>query len=92
MPNSSSLPKPSCPCPYGLVAVLPGLEEMAKEVWMMVMTSHGMPSFFVSRIEAKLALEAAFKARSSGGSGTSMLMVLLSAADWMIYVSKTVSF
>jgi hypothetical protein len=41
----------------------------------------GTPSLFVRRIEADVALIADFRARCSGGRGSSRLMVLFGAAD-----------
>jgi hypothetical protein len=51
---------------------------------MIVRDRIGIPSFFVSRIEADVAFIADFKARWRGGRGSSRLIVLLSAADWMV--------
>lgn len=55
-----------------------------KEVVIIVMTSHGAPSFFVRRIEAEVAFEADLRARSRGWRGTSRFMVLFSFADWIV--------
>lgn len=49
----------------------------------MVNASNGMPSFFVSRMDADVAERAVFKARWRVFRGTSRLMMLL-AADWML--------
>jgi len=51
---------------------------------MMVRERTGAPSFFVSRIEAEVALMADFRARWRGGRGSSRLIVLFGAADWMV--------
>lgn len=55
-----------------------------KEVVMIVMTSHGAPSFFVSRMEAEVAFVADFRARRRGWRGTSRLIALFSVADWIV--------
>lgn len=57
----------------------------------MVSDNNGMLSFFVRRILAQTAFCAERRARCSGASGTSRLIVLFGAADWMVYVSKMVS-
>lgn len=77
--------------PLGSVAEGRGrVEEEAKvgpeegmEV-VMVRERRGMFSFFVSRIEAWEAFWADLRARWSGASGISRLIVLESAADWMV--------
>ena len=51
---------------------------------MIVRERTGAPSFFVSRIEAEVALMADFRARWRGGRGSSRLIVLFGAADWMV--------
>jgi hypothetical protein len=51
---------------------------------MIVRERTGMPSFFVSRIDAEVALIADFRARWRGGRGSSRLMVLFGAADWIV--------
>lgn len=56
-----------------------------------VRASIGRFSFFVRRIWADVAFVAVLRARLSGTSGTSRLMTLF-AADWILYVSKMVSF
>jgi hypothetical protein len=48
---------------------------------MIVRERTGIPSFFVSRMEADVAWMADFRARWRGGSGSSRLMVLFGAAD-----------
>jgi len=50
----------------------------------MVMTRYGAPSLFVSRILADVAFESVERnAERSGGRGTSRLIALDGAADWM---------
>ena len=51
---------------------------------MMVRERTGTPSFLVRRIEADEALRADLRARWRGGRGSSRLMVLLGAADWIV--------
>lgn len=51
---------------------------------MIVSERTGTPSFFVSRIDADVALIADFNARCRGGRGNSRLMVLFGAADWIV--------
>mgnify|MGYP007033529595 CR=1 FL=1 len=54
----------------------------------MVRERSGMLFFLVRRIEAWLAFCADFNARCKFCSGTSRLIVLFSAADWIEYVSN----
>lgn len=51
---------------------------------MIVRESTGAPSFLVRRIEADDAFRADLRARLRGGRGSSRLIVLLGAADWMV--------
>ena len=50
-----------------------------------------MLSFLVSLNEAEAAEYADFSARCRGAMGSSRLIVLLGAADWIVYVSKMLS-
>jgi hypothetical protein len=51
----------------------------------------GTLSFFVNLNEAEVAPTADLSARWSACMGTSRLMVLPGDADWIMYVSKTLS-
>jgi hypothetical protein len=63
---------------------------LGEAVSTMVRHRSGIPSFFVRRMEADVALSADLSARWRGASGTSRLIVLF-AADSVAYVSKIVS-
>jgi hypothetical protein len=52
---------------------------LGEEVSMMVRQRSGIPSFFVSRMEAEVAPSPDLRARCRGASGTSRLMVLFAA-------------
>ena len=60
------------------------LLPLLKVFVMMVRERTGMPSFLVRRMEADVALIADFRARWRGGRGSSRLIVLFGAADWMV--------
>ena len=68
-----------------------GLDE-ARLLVTMVRESSGMLSFLVKRMEAEDALRAERRARWRGGRGMRRFIVLFSTADWMVYVSKMVSY
>ena len=51
----------------------------------------GTFSFLVSRIEVEVAFRAERRARLRASSGIRRLIVLFSAADWIVYVSNMVS-
>jgi len=74
-PSSASSPKPA-PLPPGAL--------LLKKLVRMVMQREGALSFLVRRMEADVAFEAERRARRRGWRGTSRLMVLWSAADWMV--------
>ena len=69
-----------------------GGREDVRLLVIIVSERRGTLSFFVRRIEADEASSAERRARWRGANGIRRLMVLFSTADWIVYVSKMVSY